>query len=113
MLPSSSNECAESVPARGAPRRRSRGQARSVSGIVGTAEQPPPATAIRALAPPSTDAIRRARQAAARHRALAACRSCKDSRYQTICTLNLLHNQMTDPSRNASRTATSAKDPCN
>ncbi len=61
-------------------RRRGRGRARAVSGIAGTADRLQSATAIMALAPPSTDAIRKARQTAARRRALTACGACKESR---------------------------------
>ena len=59
---------------------RGRRGARSMAGIYGTADRPPPAMAVQALPPPSTNLIRKARQAAARRRALVSCRSCRQSR---------------------------------
>ena len=59
---------------------RGRRGARSMAGIYGTADRPAPTMAVQALPPPSTNLIRKARQAAARRRALVSCRSCRQSR---------------------------------
>jgi hypothetical protein len=62
------------------PKPRQHVRARSLAGIHGIAERPEHHPAVLAVAPTTSD-IRKARQLAARRRALIACIACKSVRY--------------------------------
>ncbi len=67
------------------------GRARSLAGIHGIAARPAHPPAVLAAAPTTSD-IRKARQMAARTRALSACNACKTARYlvRPVCGVSIL-----------------------
>ena len=85
MMNSANDTMVPDAPGEDKPRRpRSKpwldGRARSLAGIHGIAARPAHPPAVLAVAPTTSD-IRKARQMAARTRALSACNGCKTARY--------------------------------